>query len=106
MATVSANAVSAVAGIILIPLAGVAWELFPGSAINWAFSWGTFNPITWGATFVLGCLVNGLLEGAVYKKWFYPQFRFKSRAFLWLLVANSLSVGAAFISLWLKPVQL
>jgi len=105
IATVSANAVSAVAGIILIPLAGIAWELFPGSVINWAFSWGTFNPITWGATFVLGCLVNGLLEGAVYKKWFCPQFRFKSKALLWLLVANSISVGAAFISLWLKPVQ-
>ena len=106
IATISANAVSAIAGIILIPLAGIAWELFPGSLINKVFSWGTFNPITWGATFFLGCLVNGLLEGAVYRKWFFPDFRFKSKAFLWLLAANSLSVGAAFISLWLKPVQL
>lgn len=105
IATVSANAVSAVAGVILIPLAGIAWEIFPGSVIYWAFSVGTFNPATWGATFVLGCLVNARIEGVVYKKWFYSQFRFKSKAFLWLLVANSLSVGAAFISLWLKPVS-
>lgn len=105
IATVSANAVSAVAGIILIPLAGIAWEVFPASIINKIFSWGTFNPITWIGTFVLGCLVNGLLEGAVYKKWFAPEFKFKSKAFLWLLAANAISVGAAFVSLWLKPMQ-
>ena len=105
IATVSANAISSIAGIILIPLAGIAWELFPGSLIHWAFNWGTFNPITWGATFVLGCLINALIEGAVYKKWFAPAFKFKSEVFLWLLAANSLSVGVAFGSLWLNPVQ-
>ncbi len=106
IATISANAASSIAGTVLIPLAGIAWELFPGSVINWAFSWGTFNPVTWVATFLLGCLVNGVLEGAVYKKWFAPEFRFKSKAFLWLLAANSLSVDAAFVSFWVKPVQL
>jgi hypothetical protein len=105
LADVSANAVSSIAGIVLVPLAGIAWELFPASLINWVFGWGTFNPVTWVGTFVLGCSVNALLEGAVYKRWFAPSFRFKSKAFLWLLAANSLSVGAAFISLWLKPVQ-
>ena len=82
--TASANAVSAVAGIVLIPLAGFVWEVFPGSVINTIFSWGTFNPITWIGTFVLGCLINGWLEGVVYKKWFAPEFKFKSKAFLWL----------------------
>jgi len=53
IATVTANAVSAVAGIVLIPLAGIAWELFPGSIVNRAFGWGTFNPVTWVATFLL-----------------------------------------------------
>lgn len=105
IATVSANAVSAIAGIVLIPLVGIVWELFPGSVINWVLSWGTFNPVTWGATFVLGCLVNVLLEGAVYKRWFMPEFKFRSKAFLWLLVANSLSVGVALISLWLHPIK-
>ncbi len=104
IATLSANAVSSIAGIILIPLAGIAWELFPGSVINWSFGWGTFNPLTWVATFFLGCLVNAVLEGVVYKKWFAPEFRFKSKVFLWLLVANSFSVGAALVSLWVKPV--
>lgn len=106
LADVSANSASAILGVALIPLSGLAWELFPASIINWTFGWGTFNPVTWGATFVLGCLVNAFLEGAVYKKWFAPEFRFKSTMFLWLLVANSFSVGAAFFSLWIQPVRL
>lgn len=105
LATISANAVSSVAGVILIPMAGIGWELLPGLAMDWAFGWGTFNPVTWSATFIMGCLINGLVEGAVYKKWFAPEFRFKSKAFLWLLVANSLSVGAAFVSMWISPVE-
>ena len=106
IADVSANTVSSIAGIVLIPLAGLAWELFPASVINWAFGWGTFNPATWVGSFFLGCLINALLEGAVYKKWFAPSFRFKSKIFLWLLVANAFSVGAAYISFWVSPVRL
>jgi len=105
IATISANAISSIVGIILIPLAGIAWEIFPGSVFNWAFDWSTFSPLTWAATFVLGCLINALIEGAVYKKWFAPEFKFKSKAFLWLITANSFSVGAAYVSLWLNPVQ-
>ena len=103
IADVSANTLSSIAGIILIPLSGIAWEIFPASLINWLFSWGTFNPVTWVVTFVLGCLVNAFLEGAVYKKWFAPEFRFKSKAFIWLLIANSFSVSAAYISFWVNP---
>ena len=105
IATVSANIISALAGVILIPLVGLAWELFPGSVIYWAFNWGTFSPVTWVATFFIACLINALIEGAVYKKWFASEFKFKSKAFLWLLAANSLSVGLAFVSLWLYPFQ-
>lgn len=105
IADVSANTVSSIAGIVLIPLAGIVWEVFPASLINWLFDWGTFNPVTWVGTFVLGCLVNASLEGAVYKKWFAPEFRFKSKAFIWLLVANSFSVGVAYISFWTNPLK-
>ena len=105
IAAVSANTVSAVLGIVLIPLVGILWEVFPGTVIYWAFNWSTFSPVTWCATFIMGCLINAVLEGAVYKKWFVPGFKFRSKAFLWLLAVNSLSVGAAFVSLWLNPVQ-
>lgn len=96
VAVVVANTASTIGGVVLIPLAGFAWELFPGSVINWTFNWGTFNPVTWAATFFLGCLINGLIERLVYLKWFVPVFKIWSMKFLWLLVANSVSVGIAF----------
>jgi len=105
IADVSANTISSIAGIVLIPLAGIVWEIFPAFVINWLFNWGTFNLVTWVATFVLACFVNALLEGAVYKKWFAPEFRFKSKAFIWLLIANSFSVGVAYISFWVNPLK-
>lgn len=106
VATLAANIVSALLGIVLIPLAGLLWEFFPASIINSLLGWGTFNPITWGATFLLGCLVNSILEGLVYKKWFVANLQLKSTAFLWLLAVNSLSVAMAFISLWIEPLVL
>ena len=62
VATVVANTISALAGLPLIPLSGVAWEIFPGMLYMSLFKWGTFNPVTWGATFVLACLINTAIE--------------------------------------------
>lgn len=98
IAVISANITSTIAGIILIPLAGIVWELFPGSIIYWVFGWGTFNPVGWAATLFLACFVNGFIERFVYIKWFVPVFKIKSMGFLWLLIANSVSVGIAYQS--------
>lgn len=106
IADLSANAVSAVVGLVLIPLAGIAWELFPASVYNWALGWGTFNPITWAGTFLLACVVNAILEGVVYKKAFKVDFKIRSKKFGWLVLANAFSVGVAFASLWIVPLHL
>lgn len=106
LADLSANAASAVVGVVLIPIAGIAWELFPASVYNWALGWGTFNPITWAGTFLLACVVNAVLEGFVYKKAFKVDFKIKSKKFGWLVLANAFSVGVAFASLWIAPLQL
>lgn len=105
IATFSANAASAVAGILLIPLGGIVWELFPGSVYMWALDWGTFNPITWVGTFFIACVINAVLEGLVYRFAFKLDLRFKSKKFWWLVLANAFSVGAAFVSLWVSPIQ-
>ncbi len=102
-ATVAANAVSALAGVILIPLAGLGWELFPGLILYTFRISSTFSLVSWVATFILGCLVNALLEGAVYRKGFKVELRSKSKTFAWLVIANAFSVGAAVASLWLDP---
>ena len=101
--TVAANSVSSVAGILLIPIAGILWEFFPGSIYMHLLKWGTFNPITWAATFVLACLVNTGIEGLVYKQGFKLQFR--RREFFWIFIANAVSVGLAFVTLFIVPVE-
>lgn len=106
IADISANAASAVVGVVLIPIAGIVWELFPASVYNWALGWGTFNPITWMGTFLLACVVNAVLEGVVYKKAFKVNFKIKSKDFGWLVLANAFSVGVAFVSLWIVPLKL
>lgn len=104
-ATVSANVFSSLAGAILIPIAGIVWELFPGSLYMWAFEWGTFNPLTWAGAFLLACLINALLEGALYNYIFKVELQYKSKKFGWLVLANAFSVGVALASIWVVPVQ-
>ncbi|MEW6563351.1 MAG: hypothetical protein AB1400_09000 [Pseudomonadota bacterium] len=47
LADIAANTASALLGVLLIPLAGIVWEVFPGLAFYHLFNMGTFNPITW-----------------------------------------------------------
>jgi hypothetical protein len=103
IATVAANAVSALLGVPLIPLAGIAWEFFPAQLYMGALKWGTFNPITWAATFVLACLITTVIEALVYRYAF--KFTVRRREFSWLLFANALSIGVAFGSLFVVPVK-
>lgn len=103
VADLSMNAASALLGIILIPLAGIAWELFPGSILYKIFDIGTFNPGTWTATFLFAVLINAALESLVLRLAFKQKTG--KRVFWWLCVANSLSVGLAFGSLFVRPPQ-
>jgi hypothetical protein len=103
-ATVGANAASTLACAFLIPFIGVVWELFPGMVYTELLDWGTFNPISWGAAFILACFVNVAIESLVLKYYFKLLLRWQE--FLWLGIANSLSVGIAFISLFIVPVHL
>ena len=52
------NAVSTLAGIVVMPVLGLMWELFPGSVLYKLFDIGTFNPGTWAATFVMAVLAT------------------------------------------------
>jgi hypothetical protein len=104
VADLSMNAGSALLGAFLIPLAGIGWELFPGTLIYKVFNVGTFNPGTWLATFLFSVLINGVLE------WLVLRFAFRQKigrkGFWWLCFANSLSVGLAFGSLFVRPPQM
>ena len=91
-------------GIPLIPLLGLAWEFFPGTVLYKVLNIGTFNPGTWVATFLLATIATSMLEAAVVK-WAFKIAMNKRRLGV-LCLANSLSVGIAFASLWLHPPNL
>lgn len=103
LAAATANAVSSLLGVVLIPLAGVAWEIFPGILLYTFANMGTFNPLTWISTFLIACFLNTALESLIYRRAFtLPTNR---RTFWAIAGANAASVGAAFASLYIRPIQ-
>jgi len=103
IADIGMNAVSSLLGVILIPLAGIAWEFLPGIALYKIFNIGTFNPITWTATFLLAVIINGTLETMTLRYAFKRKIGKKG---FWLLcLANTISIGMAFYSIVIYPVR-
>ncbi len=100
-ADIAMNAASSLLGIIFIPLIGIGWEYFPGIVLYKVFDIGTFNPGTWAFTFCMAVGVNAALETFVLIKFFKQPIG--KRGFWWLCVANALSVGVAFGSLFVYP---
>lgn len=81
------NAVSTIAGLIMIPLSGIVAEI-----IMIPFGGGTFQPSHWVAAYIMAVLCNVFIEGLTVKLIFKLNFK---KSFLWLLAANALSVGIA-----------
>jgi len=101
---VTMNAVSTVAGIVVIPVLGLAWEFFPGSVLYKHYNLGTFNPGTWAATFVMAVLATTGVEAGVVRWGF--KIPLGRRGFWILCLANCGSVGIAYASLWIHPPRL
>lgn len=100
-ASLAVNAASALLGSVLIPLAGVVWEVFPGLILSGAFDLGTFNPITWTATFLLALAVTTSIEVVCLKRFFHLPAEW--RTWRWWLFANSVTVMTAFASFAIRP---
>ena len=97
------NTASSVVGIFLIPILGIIWEFFPGSVLYPLLKIGTFNPITWVATFFLSVGGSTLIETAVVR-WVF-KITVVWKRFGLLSLANFLSTAIAFASLWTHPPQ-
>ena len=96
LADLAMNGVSTILGLFLIPLSGIGWEILG----NPFFGPGTFNPVAWGATFGLAVLINAGIESVVIAKGF--KTKLGKRGFAGLFVANFVSVGLAYASLYLS----
>jgi hypothetical protein len=101
LADLAMNAASTLLGIVLIPLAGIIWEIFPGLVLYKWLDLGTFNPGTWAATFFMAVFINAGLEMTVLRVGFKQPFG--RGLFWWLCLANALSVGVAMGSFLLYP---
>lgn len=102
VATLVANGVSSLLGMLFIPFAGFAWGYFPGPLYQRTLPSGAASLITCAATYLMAVLINSLFESWVYEFGFkVPMHR---REVGWTIVANALSVGVAFGSLFIVPV--
>ncbi len=78
------NLMSAVLGIVAIPLSG-----FVGEILMIPFGTGTFHPTHWLMSYIFAILSNVLIEGFTIKFVFKHNFK---KMFWWLCVANAISV--------------
>ncbi len=85
------NLASALCGILFIPMAGVIWEFFPGLMLYPLLGVGTFNPLTWTATFLMALAITTCIELAVLRRFYGLHIRQKD-ALIWT-AANLVTVG-------------
>ncbi len=99
------NALSAVLGVLLIPIAGLILEIFPGIVIYKIFNIGTFNPGTWMETILMAAAINTYIERFALRK-FFKQPVVGRRCFWMLFLANAISITLAVGSLFCYPPKL
>jgi hypothetical protein len=100
-AALAMNLASALFGIVLIPIFGLAWEVVAAVTIYPLFDVGTFNPATWIATALLAAVANAAIEGQVLKRFFGMMLNRK--IFVQLTAVNLVTVSLALLSLHLDP---
>jgi len=97
-ATIGANAVTAVAGLYILPYAGLFMELgLHTSGLGAGIGWETFSLTAWLITFIIAVALNLAIELAVYKYGY--RLKIDRRAFRLIAAANIITAAIALISL-------
>ena len=94
LADLAMNLASAVLGFILIGFLGLV-VILPFRS--------TFGVAAWIATFIVAVLVNACIESLVVSKWFKNDFA--KRDFCLMVIANALTMGIAYGSLYFFPIK-
>ncbi|MBE7498134.1 MAG: hypothetical protein HS117_24610 [Verrucomicrobiaceae bacterium] len=100
-ADLSMNLVSALLGLILIPLSGIGWELLASMTIYPLLNIGSFNPVTWTASVILAAIMNAVVEGFVLRSGF--GLVLGRRGFWLLATVNLVTVSIAAVSVIIDP---
>ena len=91
--TLSANAASAILGLVLRPLSGIIWELTLGQIVIRIFDWGTFNPVAWFSVPIFGGAVNAIIELLTIRIIWKNKLSWKNFLLTWLI--NVITIGIA-----------
>jgi glucose-6-phosphate-specific signal transduction histidine kinase len=102
--TILMNLLSTCTGAFLIPLAGLGWEFLAHHTYNSLMDWGTFNPVTWGATVLIAAMINVVIEGLTLRYLFRVVLGVQQ--LLLLFAVNMVSVGIAFVQVYFDQPQL
>ena len=95
--TIVANVVSAIVGLLLLPVIGLLWEFHPGLLLFKLKLSSTFGPPTWIATLIMAALLSTTIEYHLLVLMLKVQRQL--RQFLWWFVANIITSGVAWVSL-------
>jgi len=99
LATVVANAISAVIGFLTIPILGILFKAaLSGSGIEEAIGWEDFGLADWLATLLMAAAVNAAIELAVFR--YGMGFKVDRRAAGLIVLANLITAALAVASIW------
>lgn len=101
--TLTMNLISALIGIVAIPLSGVLWAPI-AAVVDPVFGWGMFNPLAWVMSALLAALVNAIIETASLRIVF--KVSWTGKVFGWVFLANMVTAGLAFATIYLDPPKL
>ena len=99
--TVGVNLVSALLGLIFVPIAGIGIELARAVV---APESGSFNPATWALTFLSALILNTAIEGFALRRLFGARLDVPRVALFAL--ANCASIAAAILLIWSGRISL
>ena len=85
-------------------MSGLLYEVTIGMVVMWLFDWGSFNPVAWCFVPVFGGALNALLEIlAIRLIW---KHKLNRKNFLWLWLANIITIAMATAWVVIDPPQL
>lgn len=96
LASVVMNIASALIGMLILPLLGIRLEALADTTYNAWLDWGTFNPITYGTTWLSATLLTTIIECVTL--WLAFRMPLRGRLVTVVLLANAVTVAIAGVS--------
>ena len=97
LASAVMNCVSGFCGIFLLPVAGLWWEMLASLTFASWFNWGTFNPVSYAATWLIAVLLSTIIE--MFVLWLVFFIPWTRRLTVVMLLANAVTVGLAGLTM-------